>query len=139
MSFGFGVGDFIAGANLAHKLIKVMTETRGASIEYQEALAELCSIQQVFIQVSRLSGLGILPQATLNSLAQLVIPSMAIISDFLDKTKHYQERLSPGGGLKSSWCKMGWALFKKDELRALRDSLHSRLSAINTLLTASST
>ncbi|KAI0154207.1 hypothetical protein GGR57DRAFT_492264 [Xylariaceae sp. FL1272] len=125
MSFGFGVGDFIAGANLAHKLIRVMTESRGASIEYQEALAELCGIQQVFIQITQLSRNDILPKSTLNALAQIIMPSMAIIADFLDR-----------GGLESSWCKVGWALFRRDELKMLRDTLHARLSAINTLLAA---
>ncbi|KAI1263794.1 hypothetical protein F5Y18DRAFT_116405 [Xylariaceae sp. FL1019] len=137
MSFGFGVGDFIAGANLAHKLIRVMTETRGASIEYQEALAELCGIQQVFIQITQLSRNDILPKSTLNALAQIIMPSMAIIADFLDRTKHYQAKLSrKAGGLESSWCKVGWALFRRDELKMLRDTLHARLSAINTLLAA---
>ncbi|KAI0816764.1 hypothetical protein GGR55DRAFT_252877 [Xylaria sp. FL0064] len=138
MSFGFSVGDFIAGANLAHKLIRVMTETRGASIEYQEALAELCGIQQVFIQITQLSRNEILPKATLNSLAQIIMPSMAIIADFLDRTKHYQTKLSQGGGLSSSWCKVGWALYRKEELKLLHDTLHARLSAINALLAAAS-
>ncbi|TGJ87497.1 hypothetical protein E0Z10_g1323 [Xylaria hypoxylon] len=136
MSFGFSVSDFIAGADLAHKLIRVMTETRGASIEYQEALAELCGIQQVFIQITQLSRNEILPKATLNSLAQIIMPSMVIIADFLDRTKHYQTRLSRGGGLSGSWCKIGWALYRKEELKLLRDTLHARLSAINTLLAA---
>ncbi|KAI2463556.1 hypothetical protein F4781DRAFT_416305 [Annulohypoxylon bovei var. microspora] len=136
MSFGFGVGDFIAGANLAHKLIRVMTETRGATAEFQEALAEVCGIQQIFIQLTQLCRSEILPRATLNSIAQIIMPSMTTIADFLDRTKHYQEKLSPSGGLSGSWCKMGWALFRKDELKILRDTLHSRLSSINTLLTA---
>ena len=136
MSFGYGVGDFIAGANLAHKLIRVMTETRGASVEYQEAMAELCGIQQVFIQISQLSRSEILPRSTFNALAQLVMPSMGIIADFLDRTKYYQKKLDGGRGLSTSWCKMGWALFKKEELKLLRDQLHTRLSAINTLLSA---
>ncbi|KAI0887769.1 uncharacterized protein GGS22DRAFT_88928 [Annulohypoxylon maeteangense] len=136
MSFGFGVGDFIAGANLAHKLIRVMTETRGASAEFQEALAEVCGIQQILIQLTQLCRSEVLPRATLNSIAQIVMPSMTTIADFLDRTKHYQEKLSPRGGLSGSWCKMGWALFRKDELKLLRDTLHSRLSSINTLLAA---
>ncbi|KAI1452087.1 hypothetical protein F4805DRAFT_448875 [Annulohypoxylon moriforme] len=136
MSFGFGVGDFIAGANLAHKLIRVMTETRGASAEFQEALAEVCGIQQIFIQLTQLCRSEVLPRATLNSIAQIVMPSMTTIADFLDRTKHYQEKLSPSGGLSGSWCKIGWALFRKDELKLLRDTLHTRLSSINTLLTA---
>ncbi|KAI0429678.1 hypothetical protein F5Y09DRAFT_309765 [Xylaria sp. FL1042] len=136
MSFGFSVGDIIAGANLAYKLIRVMTETRGASIEYQEALAELCGIQQVFIQITQLSRNEMLPKATLNSLVQISMPSMKIIADFLHRTQHYQAKLSQGGGLSSSWCKAGWTLYRKEELNLLRDTLHARLSAINTLLAA---
>ncbi|KAI0202597.1 hypothetical protein F4808DRAFT_458768 [Astrocystis sublimbata] len=136
MSFGFSVGDFIAGADLAHKLIKIMTETRGASIEYQEALAELCGIQQIFIQISQMSRNEILPKATLNSIAQIIMPSMGIIANFLDRTKHYQEKLSGGNGLSSSWCKVGWALYRTEELKLLRNTLHARLTAINTLLAA---
>ncbi|TLD13139.1 uncharacterized protein PgNI_03083 [Pyricularia grisea] len=30
---------------------------------------------------------------------------------------------------------MGWALFKEQELRELRDSLHAQLASVNTLLT----
>ncbi|KAI1752341.1 hypothetical protein F4782DRAFT_501465 [Xylaria castorea] len=78
-----------------------------------------------------------LPKSTLNALAQIIMPSMTIIADFLDQTKHYQTKLSSEGGrLGSSWCKMGWALFRRDELKLLRDTLHARLSAINTLLVA---
>ncbi|KAI0898997.1 hypothetical protein F4806DRAFT_506843 [Annulohypoxylon nitens] len=136
MSFGFGVGDFIAGANLAYKLIRVMTETRGATDEFQEALAEVCGIQQIFIQLTQLCRSETLPRPVLNSIAQIIMPSMTTIADFLDKATKYQKKLSPQGGLSSSWCKMGWALFRKDELKLLHDTLHSRLSAINTLLDA---
>ncbi|KAI1758636.1 hypothetical protein GGR53DRAFT_516411 [Hypoxylon sp. FL1150] len=136
MSFGFSIGDFIAGADLAYKLIRVMSETRGASIEYQEALAELCGIQQTFMQITQLGRSEILPKATLNALAQISMPSMTIIADFLDRTKHYQSKLTKGGGLGGSWCKVGWALYRRDELKLLRDTLHARLSAINALLAA---
>ncbi|TPX13993.1 uncharacterized protein E0L32_005693 [Thyridium curvatum] len=142
MSFGYAIGDFIAGANLAHQLIRVMTQSRGACEEYQEAMTELCAIQQAFIHVSQVKRSNLLPQATLNSAEFIVISSMDIIAKFLERTKHYQNKLSIssdssfGVSVSSSWCKVGWALFKKEELRALRDSLHCRLVAINMLFTA---
>lgn len=138
MSFGYAIGDFIAGANLAYQLIHLMTETRGASDEYQEAMSELCSIQQAFIHVSQITRSSILPQATLNSASFIVLSSMQIIAKFLDRSKRYRKGLSDPntGGVSASWCKVGWGLFKKDELVALRDQLHCRLVAINTLFTA---
>lgn len=36
--------------------------------------------------------------------------------------------------LSDSWQKMGWVLFKKDELRALKDALHLNLNSISVLL-----
>lgn len=137
MSFGFGVGDFIAGANLAYKLIQLMTQTQGATKEFQEALAEVCGIQQIFIQLTQLCRSESLPQATLNSMAHIIIPSMTIIADFLNKIKSYQEKLAASNGISTTWCRMGWALCKSDELKLLRDTLHSRLTSINTLLMAS--
>jgi hypothetical protein len=36
MSFGYLVGDFIAGANITYRLIRVLADSSGASEEYQE-------------------------------------------------------------------------------------------------------
>lgn len=41
MSFGFFVGDFIGGTNMVYQLIRVLKDTRGSSVEYQEAMLEL--------------------------------------------------------------------------------------------------
>ncbi|KAK0738146.1 hypothetical protein B0T18DRAFT_291931, partial [Schizothecium vesticola] len=141
MSFGYSVGDFVAGANLAYTLIRVMAETQSASEEYHEAMTELCGIQQAFIHVSHITRSSILPQATLNSASFIVLSSMEIIARFLERTREYRKRFeSKAGGVggisSSSWCKVGWSLYKRDELRSLRDSLHCRLVAVNTLFAA---
>ena len=39
----------------------------------------------------------------------------------------------PNSYVLASWQKMGWALFKKDKLRQLRDELHFKLSYISLL------
>ena len=53
MSFGYSVGDFIAGANLTYRLIRAFSETQGASHEYEEAIGELASLQQTFLQIGQ--------------------------------------------------------------------------------------
>ncbi|KFZ10860.1 hypothetical protein V501_05004 [Pseudogymnoascus sp. VKM F-4519 (FW-2642)] len=51
MSFGYFIGDFIAGANLSYKLFKALSCSRGASQEYQEAVMEISAIHQAFLQM----------------------------------------------------------------------------------------
>ena len=137
MSFGYSVGDFIAGANLTYRLISALSETQGASIEYQAAIHELGSIQQTFFQVGQMKASNILRQDTINAVSHIVISSLELIGSFLERTKKYRQRFcsNSGSGLVTdSWRKVGWALFKREELESLRKSLHRKLTAIGVLL-----
>lgn len=137
MSFGYSIGDFIAGANLSYKLFKALSSSRGASQEYQEAVMEISAIHQAFLQVGRMTSNPTLSHATINAASCIVLSSMSIIDDFLERTKRYRERLcgrTQGNTLSDSWQKMGWALFGKEELKALKDALHLKLNSISVLL-----
>ncbi|MCJ1240844.1 hypothetical protein MMC14_008848 [Varicellaria rhodocarpa] len=138
-TFGYGVGDFIAGANLTYRLIHALSTTQGTSVEYQDAMQELANIQQTFLQVSQMRISNILSPTTVNAVAHIIISSMEVMGKFLDRTKTYQQRLgrcSESTMVADSWCRMGWALFKQEELKSLRDTLHMKLSAINVLLSS---
>lgn len=141
MSFGFSPNDCFAGANLTYRLIRALSETRGASLEYQQAIEELGSIQQTFLQVSQMRASNVLSQATINAASHIVLSSMELIGVFLERTQKYKRKLcgheGRSSGLATSWHKMGWALFKTEELKALRDALHLKLSAISVLLSSS--
>jgi hypothetical protein len=137
MSFGYSVGDFIAGANLSYQLIRALSETRGACIEYQEAILELGSIQQTFLQVGQMRPNHTLDRATINAAAHIVLSSLTLVGAFLKKTEKYRERLSGAGlgnTMSDSWQKMGWVLFQREELKSLKDALHLRLTNIGVLL-----
>lgn len=137
MSFGYSIGDFIAGANLSYRLLQALSSSRGPSQEYQEALIEIGAIHQAFLQVGRMTSNPTLSHATINAASCIVLSSMGIMDDFLEKTKGYRERLcgrASGNTVSDSWQKMGWVLFKKDELRALKDALHLNLNSISVLL-----
>ena len=54
MSFGFSVGDFLAVAELAYKLGKALSDTKGAAKEYQELITELNVVHKVLLQVDDL-------------------------------------------------------------------------------------
>jgi hypothetical protein len=115
-----------------------LSGTKGACHEYQEALVELGSLQQTFLQVGRMTSNPTLPPATINAASHIVLSSIGLIGDFLEKTKKYREAWGERrtqNAVSSSWQKMGWVLFKKDELKELRDCLHVKLSNISLLLT----
>lgn len=136
MSFGYSVGDFIAGANMSYRLIRAMSETQGACLEYQEAIMELSSLQQTFLEVGHMRPNSTVSRATINAAAQIVLPAVTLIGNFLEKTKRFRDRLSgaePGSMVSDSWQKMGWTLFRKEELKALKDDLHLRLTSIGVL------
>lgn len=137
MSFGYSIGDFLARANLSYQLIKALSGTKGAFIEYQEALVELGCLQQTFLQIGRMTTNPTLSPATINAASHIVLSSMGLIGDFLERTKRYRGKFNGrlmGSGVSESWQKMGWVLFTKEELRALTNALHIKLSNISLLL-----
>jgi hypothetical protein len=87
MSFGYSIGDFFAGANLSYQLIKALSGTRGACIEYQEAIAELGCLQQTFLQVGRMTTNPNLSPATINAASHIVLSSMSLIGDSWSERK----------------------------------------------------
>jgi hypothetical protein len=137
MSFGYSFGDFVAGANLSYRLIRALSETRGASLEYQEAINELASMQHTFLQVGQMRPSSTLSWATINAASYIVLSSVNLIAEFLEKTKKYREHFcgsGSGNAVSDGWRKMGWVLFKSDELKVLRDSLYVKMANIALLL-----
>ncbi|KAK8003928.1 hypothetical protein PG989_003647 [Apiospora arundinis] len=142
MSFGYSVGDFVTGYNITYQLVRILADSRGASIEYQEARTELRAMEQVFLQAGSLVSSKVLSRDIINGIACIVLSAVDIIDSFYERSKEYQhqlgERQAKMGkattGFESSWCKIGWALFKKEELRALKAQLHERLTSVNVLI-----
>ncbi|KAI0186700.1 hypothetical protein EV127DRAFT_324351, partial [Xylaria flabelliformis] len=136
MSFGYSIGDFIAGANLTCQLVRVLSASRGACIEYQEALTELRAMEQAFLQAGNLVKSRMFTQDVINAIACIALSSIDTIDKFLERTRDLQSRLDNRAyGLNHSWSKVGWQFYGKEELRALKTQLHERLSSINTLIT----
>ncbi|KAG5751432.1 hypothetical protein H9Q69_009959 [Fusarium xylarioides] len=70
-----------------------MANTKGASVEYLEAMSELSAMQQAFLQISQIRSHEMLPPATVNAASHIVLLSMDTIAKFLERTKHYQRLL----------------------------------------------
>lgn len=138
MSFGFSVGDLIGAANLTYRLIKALHGSQDAGEDYRSAINELGCVQQAFIRVSCLGASKEFPRATFESASCIIMGAMDIIQSYLDKTKKYDRRLGGFGasGLAQSFRKVGWTLFKAEDMKKLRETLHARLSALGVLLAA---
>ena len=72
---------------MTYRLIKALSETKGACIEYQEAMSELGALQQAFLQVGYLRPSHALSQATINAAVYIVLSSVELIVEFLSKTQ----------------------------------------------------
>jgi hypothetical protein len=78
-----------------------------------------------------------LSRAIINTASYIVLSSVNLIAEFLEKTKKYREQFCgsrTGNSVFDGWRKMGWVLFKSDELRALWDFLHVKMTNIALLL-----
>jgi hypothetical protein len=138
MSFGFSVGDLIGAANLTYRLIKALQGSHDAGEDYRAAIHELGCMQQAFIRVSCLGANENVSQATFTSASFIVMGSMDIIESFLAKTKKYDRRLGGLGtsGMAQNLRKVGWTLYKAEDMKKLRETLHARLTSVNVLLVA---
>jgi hypothetical protein len=138
MSFGFSVGDLLGAANLTYRLIQAVQGSHDAGEDYRAAVHELGCMQQAFIRVSCLGANQNISQATFSSASWIVMGAMDIIKSFLDKTKKYDRRLGGLGtsGMAQNLRKIGWTLYKADDMKKLRETLHAQLSSLNVLLVA---
>jgi hypothetical protein len=78
-------------------VIRALSETRGASLEYEEAINELASMQDTFLQVVQMRSSSTSSRATVNAVSHIVLLSVNLIAEFLEKTKKYRERFFGSG------------------------------------------
>lgn len=137
MSFGYSVGDFLTGANVAIKMYHMLATTKCSTVEHAEIMLELKILEETFNGIVALSKNLAVRLDTLKGAELLALASAQTIRDFLKRTKTAREKMScPGTGnvISESWRKMGWANFKQDELKVLKDGLHERQSHIQMIL-----
>ncbi|GKZ26891.1 hypothetical protein AbraIFM66951_012042 [Aspergillus brasiliensis] len=136
MSFGFGVGDFLAGASLAYKLYQTLSETQGSSKDYQSLTAKLLVVHKVLLQVEQLRAANQLAQSTLNAILFLTNGMNEAIGDFMTTVELYRESLQDGGSgnaIKDIFYKGKWAI-KAPEAQKLSDTLNSNLLSLSILI-----
>jgi hypothetical protein len=138
MAFSFSVGGLIGAASLTHCLIRALQGSHDAGDDYRAAIHELGCMQHAFMKVYDLGKIPNTSGATFRSAYSIVMGAMDIIQSFLEKTKKYdrrQGRLGPSS-LAQNMRKVGWTLYKAEDMKKLRETLHARLLSLSVMLVA---
>ena len=131
-------GDTLAVANLALTIASALKSSSGASLDYQSLIAELHSLSQA-LELAYYSTEGLtskLPKGVIDAITQEIDQCREVMEMFLVRVKGYQKALGSGGS-GSSWRKIGWGVFKQQEIVALRSKLAAHRGTIILFLTTS--
>ncbi|KAJ7493329.1 hypothetical protein B0H11DRAFT_2005928 [Mycena galericulata] len=122
----FSFGDILALASLSWTIAKVLRESTGSSGEYQALIAELDSLGTALQSLDQFvanPGPTKLQPSVENGVKFALTKCQTLMSEFLKKAEGYKKSLKKGGSgnsIRDSWRKIGWGLFKKDEIQQLK-------------------
>ena len=126
-------GDVVTAASLVHSIYKALSDSMGASYDYQCLISELLSFEQAlkFVDVV-ITAAPPTGRDALNIAAEITT-CLELLKKFDDRIKSYQKAL--GGRKGSSWHKMGWSLFKADEVASFKQKISQHKQNITLYLT----
>jgi hypothetical protein len=137
MSFGYSVGDFIAIGSLLFKIGATLRDSTGSSADYQELVIRFDCFEELLKTVHCQITSSQLPRAAAQAIIAHVLKCEPLLRKFDTTTEKYKKSLSRGGSgkkLKDSWRKIGWGMYKRDEILELFEGLGKQMDAINLLL-----
>ena len=137
--FGFSIGDFIDGINIAIDVIKACKDTGGASSQYERVLDEF---ETYLIILRKLQDPNVLASTEINRLASSCEQP---VRQFLTKAEKYRCSLTKPTGsqdfvhhttrnLRTFPRKAQWTVVAKKTVEELRLGIGPQLSAIGLLI-----
>lgn len=134
VGFGFSVGDFIAAIQLVRTVIDALSTSSHSSVELQELLRQLQSLDTALREVETLQVDESL-FAEILALKQSAAQCQMTINEFLQNTESYQPHLLQSSNvLKGSWKKVKWALCKSKDVNKFKADLVIHTESIQLLL-----
>ena len=126
------IGDIVTATKIIHSIYKALSDSMGASYDYQCLIAELRSFEQALKIVDL--AIAIAPPTGRNALdiAAETTTCLELLKTFDDRIKSYQKAL--GRGKSASWRKIGWSLFKADEIASFRQRISQHKQNITLFL-----
>ena len=125
-------GDIVTAVDIVHSIYKALSDSMGASYDYQCLISELRSFEQALTTVHR--AITISPPTGRDALniAAETMTCLELLKKFDDRIKSYQKALGRGKG--ASWRKIGWSLFKADEVASFRQNISQHKNNISLFL-----
>jgi hypothetical protein len=126
------VGEIVTAAKIVHLIYKALSDSMGASYEYQCLITELRSFEQALKIIDR--AITAAPPTGRDALdiGAEVTTCLELLKRFHDRIGSYQKLL---GGKGVSWRKIGWSLFKADEVASFRQKISQHKQNITLFLT----
>jgi hypothetical protein len=130
--FPSSLGDIVTAAKIAYMIYKALSDSIGASYDYQCLIMELRSFEQALKIVDR--AITIAPPTGRDALdiAAETATCLELLKTFHDRIRSYQDAL--GGRKGASWRKIGWSLFKADEVASFRQKISQHKQNITLFL-----
>jgi hypothetical protein len=125
-------GDIVTAVNIVHSIYKALSDSMGASYDYQCLITELRSFEQALKIVDL--AITVAPPSGRDSLdiAAEITTCLELLKTFDDRIRSYQKAL--GGRRGASWRKIGWSLFKADEVSSFRQKISQHKQNITLFL-----
>ncbi|TDL24238.1 hypothetical protein BD410DRAFT_896936 [Rickenella mellea] len=116
VTFG-SFGDIVTAAQLAAQIVKALSSSCGSSVQYQELIEELRSLSGT-LRMAHSAAMNCTSYPRAEDM-QIVVDEItqcrSVLARFLDRIHGYQKSLGKGG-TGSTWRKIGWSLFKTQEV-----------------------
>jgi len=133
MSFGFSIGDFLAGATLIKEIISALRGT--AELEYRELELELHGLQRALEELEHLQP-GPCQEVAVNSVKAAALMCRYPLEEFQAKLKRYQllskhEHHKKRDAVDCCVRKVQWNLSMPDEVQKLRAYIAAHVGSLN--------
>ena len=125
-------GDIVTAANIVLSIYKALSDSMGASYEYQCLISELRSFEQALRFVDIVITTAPPTGRHALDIAAEITTCLELLNKFHDRIGSYQKAL--GGGKGPSWRKIGWSLFKADEVASFRQKISQHKQNISLFL-----
>ena len=126
------IGEIVTAAKIVHSIYKALSDSMGASYDYRCLIMELRSFEKALKIVDL--AITVAPPTSRDALdiAAETTTCLELLKTFDDRIKSYQKALGRGKG--ASWRKIGWTLFKADEVATFRQKISQHKQNITLFL-----
>ena len=114
-------GDIVTAVSIVHSIYNALSDSMGASYDYQCLITELRSFEKALKIVDVAITVASPTGRDAFDIGAEITTCLELLNTFHDRIKKYQKAL--GGRKGASWRKIGWSLFKPDEVANFRQKI----------------